>query len=169
MSSGKASEMVQSFLKAPFGRHKSPSPTKPPDNNVLSGNVVSGSSVDASTTTSKGTAGTASSGIHGGPAHGAGNQSLNPQPPAISAPAKNEAFEKAVAAALQKHVDRLSEDDKAAFQSATDVMEKLGDLQQDNSRISNSHIARVEKVQKDRKSTRLNSSHYGLSRMPSSA
>ena len=57
---------------------------------------------------------------------------------------QNEAFQKAT----QEYIDHLSDDDKVAFQSATDIMEKLGELQQGRFRISSSHTTRVQKVQK---------------------
>ena len=68
----------------------------------------------------------------------------DPQPPAIAVPLKNEAFQKAI----QECLDNMSDDDKEAFRSATDVIEKLGELQQGKSRISSSHTTRTQKVQK---------------------
>ena len=63
---------------------------------------------------------------------------------AIAVPLKNEAFQKAI----QECLDNLSDDDKEAFRSATDVIEKLGELQQGKSRISSSHTTGTQKVQK---------------------
>lgn len=76
-------------------------------------------------------------------------QSTRVQPPnfqsiAIPVPVRNEAFQKALLESLGK----LSGDDKAAFQSATDVMNKLGEFQQGKSRISSSHATLTQKVQK---------------------
>ena len=64
--------------------------------------------------------------------------------PAIAVPLKDEVFQKVV----QEYLDNLPKDDKKAFRSATDVIEKLGELQQGKSRISSSHTARTQKVQK---------------------
>ena len=153
-----ASMPAKELLNAPF-HHKrsrssspSPSPTLRPafnpttanalDTNIIS-NVVSGSLTGVGASDSKGID---SSSPPGGPRHAAGDQSSNPQPPTASMPTKNKAFERAVAVALQKHIDKLSDDDKAAFRSAKDVMERLGELQQDRSRISDSHTTRVQNV-----------------------
>ena len=68
----------------------------------------------------------------------------NLQSPAISVPVRNEAFQKAVL----EYIDKLSEDDQEAFQSATDVMEKLEQLPQGGFRISTSYTDRMVKVQK---------------------
>ena len=63
--------------------------------------------------------------------------------PAIAVPLKNEAFQKAI----QEYLDNLPDDDKEAFRSATDVIEKLEKLQQ-GSRISSSHTTCKQKAQK---------------------
>ena len=132
-------------LKAPFRRNNSrgpshsPTPTpstdcrstpaRTPDTTLLS-HVTSGSSgeTDRATVGSRTLAGLAH----------------DPQPPAIAVPLKNVAFQKAI----QECLDNLSDDDKEAFRSATDVIEKLGELQQGKSRISSSHTTRTQKVQK---------------------
>ena len=132
-------------LKAPFhnvrSRSSSPSPAtprpalrNPPANTpsaALPGNAISGSSVQ----------GTGSSTLTG-PLHATGNHSPNPRPPAIPVLAKNEAFQKAI----QEYLDNLLDEDKIAFRSATDVMEKLGDLQAKSR--TGSHATRTQKVQK---------------------
>ena len=64
----------------------------------------------------------------------------NPQLLPISVPVKNEAFQ----TAIQEYIDKLPDDDKVAFHSATDVMEKLAELQ---SHISSPHT-RMQRVQK---------------------
>lgn len=71
---------------------------------------------------------------------------MNPQLPLMPAPQKNKAFQRAVAMVLQKHSE-LSDDDKAAFQSASDVdvMEELKKTQHGTAGISKSLI-RVQKV-----------------------
>ena len=76
-----------------------------------------------------------------GPAYTTGDQSQDPQLPTL-VPVKNEAFQNAV----QEYVDHLSDGDKNAFQSATDIMERLGELQQDKPRTSTSHMQKVQKV-----------------------
>lgn len=135
----KTRERVQKFgelLKTPFRHNRSKSLSASPisilrpaspDTAILS-NVIAGSS--ASTLA--------------GLVHATEDQSLDPQPPTSSVLVKNEAFQKAI----QEYIDNLSDDDKVAFQSATDVMEKLGDLQQSNSRNSSSHSTCTRKVQK---------------------
>ena len=78
------------------------------------------------------------------PASAPVDQSLNPQSPTtpISA-ARCEAFEQAI----KKFNGTLSDEDKEAFQSASDIMERLHSMQSDqNSRISNSHILRARKI-----------------------
>lgn len=159
-SGSKTRERVQKFgelLKAPFHRNRSrsssPSPgsapvpafsnalANTPDTTVHS-NVISGSLIRGSASSTGGGVASSSTLVH--PAHATGVQPPGPQSPTISVPVKNEAFQKAI----QKYIDNLPDDDKDAFQSATDVMKKLGELQQDNSRISSSHTTRVQKVQK---------------------
>ena len=148
MFSGKTSEKFKGLLKAPLRRRKSrnpnPSPRPTSANVPDTSNVITRAPTGASASPSEVIASTSSLGE---PAHASGGgQSLNPQPSTVSMPAKNEAFERAVAVALQKHIDKLSDDDRDAFQSATAVMGKLEELQQDNSRISASHTSRVEKL-----------------------
>ena len=72
--------------------------------------------------------------------HATGKQPPNTLLQAISVPVENEA-------AVQECINNLSNDDKLAFQSATDVMEKLGCLQQGKPRISSFLITRIHKVQ----------------------
>ena len=119
------------LLKAPFHRNKSrtssPSPTPVPG--LASSNTPA--NITVATPLSN-------------PAQATGNQALNSQSPAIPVPGKNEAFEKAI----QEHINNLSTEDKVAFQSATDVMKKLGELQQVKSPTSSSHTTRTQKVQK---------------------
>ena len=144
MSSG---EKVRKFLKSPFNlRTRNPTPrpavvhtpADAPDTNVLT-NSVSGSLFGAGASTSNGIV---SPNTLGETAHAAGDQPFNSQPPTVPMPAKNEAFERAVVVALQKHINSLSDDDKVAFQSATDVMKKLGGLQHDRPHVSD----KVQKV-----------------------
>ena len=156
MSSNKKSASVQKlgeFLKAPFrrirSRSSSPSPTAPkpavsnaPTNTpvtTIPSNVISGPLITAGSSTNTSTA---SASTLAGPAHATRNQSPNSQSLAISVPVKNEAFGKA----LQEFVDNLSDDDKVAFQSDTDVMLVLEEL--GKSRISRSHTPLMQKVQK---------------------
>lgn len=49
--------------------------------------------------------------------------------------------------AIQSHVEKLSDDEKAAFRSAPDIIDHLQNMQlNEKSHISSSHISRVEKV-----------------------
>ena len=151
MSSGKKRERVLEFLKAPFRHHRSRSPgpspasasipslalSKTPNTTLLS-NVISESSSSADNGISS-------------PADATEDQSPNPQSLAICIPVKNEAFQKAI----QEYIDNLSDDDKEAFQSATDVMEKIGELQHDKSRTPSSNTTRLQKVQKVLQCVRL--------------
>ena len=58
-------------------------------------------------------------------------------------PAKSEAFSNAI----QEFVNNLPDDDKTAFQSSSDIMEKLWEMQRgQNSRISSPLTSRVQKV-----------------------
>ena len=58
-------------------------------------------------------------------------------------PARDEALQKAI----QGYVRKLSDDEKAAFRSAPDIIDHLHNMQcEKNSLISSSHISRVEKV-----------------------
>lgn len=83
-------------------------------------------------------------GISAGPVHATGNQPANSQPPVTPVPVKNQAFRKAI----EEYIDHLSDDDKLAFQSATDVLEKMEELQKRKSSISTSHATCKERVQK---------------------
>lgn len=108
------------FLSNPFSRHKSKgaAPT-PPLPSSSHGSTTS--TVPASTSS--------------------GTQPVNPQAPPV--PARNEALEKAI----QVYISKLSADDKAAFQSAPDIIERLQEMQNnDKSLVSSSTTARVEKV-----------------------
>lgn len=134
------------LLELPFGRkkprHLGPGPTSASSNNTpcttISSNVQSGSLTIASGSTSNLIANSS------GPAHATRSQPPNPEPPAIPVPVKNEAFQKAV----QEYIDTLSDDDKAAFQSDTDVMKKLEELQQSKSRLFISHPTLMQRVHK---------------------
>ena len=79
----------------------------------------------------------------GSPMHAAGAHSVNLQLPTLNTPtvpAKN----KALQTAIQKY-EGLSDDDKAAFLSAPNVIERLQEMQH-NGKISSSLTTRVEKV-----------------------
>lgn len=135
MSSGKSRKrQFGELLHVPF-RHKrsrssSPTPSLAPSSTPVtntSNNVLSQPRIRAS-----GSAGS------GGPPHATGHQSQALQPPIHYHPVENEAFQMAI----QKYLANLSEDDKVAFRSATDVREKLRE-----SHISSStRMQRVEKV-----------------------
>lgn len=79
-----------------------------------------------------------------GPIHAAGAHSMNPQLPRPPVPAESDgAFQKAI----QKYVEELSDDDKEAFLSAPNVIERLQDMQGNGeSLVSSSLTTRVEKV-----------------------
>ena len=156
--SGSGSGRFSKLLNIPLGHHKlgrtSPTPSRPvsshnptadtplalADTNI---HVVSGSrTIDTSDLN-------ASYNTVAAPTHVPGVHTLNPQPIAILAPAKNEAFEKA----LRAYVDgRLSDDVKKDFQSASDIMERLQMMQCNQSgldskvHISSSISDRVKKV-----------------------
>ena len=151
MSSGKGKKRFQELLEVPF-RHKksrssSPSTTPRPalssttSNTIIPTNAMLRSLVGASASTS---IGTASSSTLAGPAYATRHQSLNPQSSPTSTLVKNDSFQKAI----QEYIHNLSDDDKVAFQSATDVMEELGKLQQGGLRIPTSHSTWIQKVQK---------------------
>ena len=58
-------------------------------------------------------------------------------------PARDEALQRAI----QSHVKKLSDDEKEAFRSAPDIIDRLQNMQRnEKSDISSSHISRVEKV-----------------------
>ena len=69
---------------------------------------------------------------------------ITPVPQSVFQPVRNKAFQEAI----QEYIDNLSDDDKTAFQSATDVMERIGELQKDKSCTSNSQPSQMQKVQK---------------------
>ena len=76
----------------------------------------------------------------GGPMHTAGAQSINPQFPIR---VKDEALQKAI----QEYVSKLSNEDKAAFHSSPDIIERLQEMERNSkSPISSSLTARVETV-----------------------
>ena len=57
------------------------------------------------------------------------------------------AGDEALQKAIQSYVKKLSDDEKAAFRSAPDIIDHLHDMQSKRkSLISSSHISRVEKV-----------------------
>ena len=131
MSSGKR-------LRIPFRRKESQSSSPSPPfsnttantpNTTILNNVISGSLIRTNASSSIRIANSSR------PANISGDKPTLVQ---------NEAFQKAT----QEYIDHLSDDDKVAFQSATDIMEKLGELQQGRFRISSSHTTRVQKVQK---------------------
>ena len=157
MSSGKSRKRVQELLEVPF-RHKRPRSSSPSSasiprpafsntpantqtNTTIPGNVISGSLITASASTN---VGIASSGTLAGPMYTTGYQALNPQPLVIPVLVKNEAFQQAI----QEYINQLSDDDRLAFQSATDVMEKLEELQQRKPNTFTFHSTRIQKVQK---------------------
>lgn len=78
------------------------------------------------------------------PTHAAGTQPTSFQFPApLVQPKQDEVLQKAI----QEYVKQLSDDDKAAFQSAPDILEHLQEMQRNGkSLISSSLTARVEKV-----------------------
>ena len=156
MSTGKKRETIRQFgksLKGALSRSKSkrtpqsashsqpPAPCTNAPSNVASGSPVAASSSASKTTGSQSTL--------PGPAHAAGAQSLNP-PPLALAPAKNEAFEKAI----KSYINELTEADKKAFltASASDIMDRLKEMQNDQSgsggksRLSSQFTNRLQKV-----------------------
>ena len=159
MSSRKAMKRVQKFGELlPFRRKKSrcssPSPPSTPD--PAAGNIPTNAldTTSVSNLFSESSAGPSQRIIRSsdlalpvatpGPAQSTRDQLPNFQPIAIPVPMKNEAFLKAI----QEYIGNLSDEDKAAFQSATDVMEKLAEVQHSNSPISRSHATLAQKVQK---------------------
>ena len=157
MSSGDTRKRVQEILESPLRPKKSRSsgpsststtrltfsnttsntPNTTVEEDIEIGNVISGSTASADEGISSSTL--------AGHSYAIGHQSLNPQSLAISVPETNEVFQMVI----QEYIDKLSDDDKRAFQSATDVMDKLGGaLQQGKSRITGSHTTRMQKVQK---------------------
>ena len=132
---------MEDFLEMPFRHKKSkgssthPTPADIPGTTVFS-SVISGSSVRTDNGISSCTL-VVPDFVPGGPPP-------DPQSLAIPVPGKNVAFQQAI----QECIDNLSDDDKRAFQSATNVIEKLGELQQDKSTIPGSHTSRMQKVQK---------------------
>lgn len=153
MPTGKKRETIRKFgksLKGALSRRKSkgtnpganPAPSQPASSlvqpctttpsNVTSGSVAAGSSATGSQSTLPGA------------------QSLNPPLPVALAPAKNEAFEKA----LKSYINELTEADKKAFltASASDIMDRLKEMQNDKSgssgksRLSSQFTSRLQKV-----------------------
>ena len=149
MSSGNTRKRIQRFaesLEIPFRHKKSRSSSPGP----------SSASALTSSNTPANCAGTAlSSNVSSGPSTrgisasspaghtGGGNQPPQPPSPAVPVPLINEAFRKAV----QGYIVGLSDDDKRAFHSATNVIEKLEELSGGKSRISSSHATLIQKVQ----------------------
>ena len=78
-----------------------------------------------------------------------GNRSPNPRPPAIPVPAKNKAFQQAI----QEYLDALLDEEKVAFRSATDVMEKLEDLLAKSH--TGSHATRTQSVKQFLESVKI--------------
>ena len=78
------------------------------------------------------------------PMPAAGAQSANLQLPTPPVPAKtNEALQKAI----QEYVNKLSDDDKAAFQSAPNIIDRLQEMQCNGKFLTSSSLTtRVEKV-----------------------
>ena len=70
------------------------------------------------------------------------DQDPNPQLLTVSSPVNNVAFQKAI----RDYVESLSDDDQVAFQSATDVMEKIQMLHYGSSCQSSSRIQKVKRV-----------------------
>ena len=149
-TSGRRVQQLGELLKAPFRRNNSRSlspgpastpkpgfsdtPASTPDT-ALNASVTCRSRSSAST--DKGLATPA------GAPHATGDQPPDTHSPATPTP-KNTAFQQAI----QVYLDDLSPDDKLAFQSATDVQEKLVALQQHKFQTSSSHATRVQKVQR---------------------
>lgn len=152
MSSHKTSEKVKDILKIRHKRSRSPAPiasprqksshtsANAPESNV-SCNVVSGSPLGASTSQ-----GIASSSRHSRLAQIVGDKPSYPQQRPLSRSDRIGAFERAVAVSLKERIDGLSDDYKTAFQSATDVTEKLSGLQQGEP-FASDLIVRVQTVQ----------------------
>ena len=75
--------------------------------------------------------------------HTAGAQFRNHQAPTPLVPAKDEALQKAI----QEYISKLSNDDKAAFQSAPDIIERLDEMQhKSKTPIPSSLATRAERV-----------------------
>ena len=143
MSSGNTRKRIREFLEAPFRPKKSggsspcPTSTTRPAFSSTPANIP-GTTVEEDTEIEDVISGSIASADKW-------ISSPNSQPLAISVPAKSEAFQKAI----HEYIDKLSDDDKKAFQSATDVMEQVGGvLQQGKSLIAGSHTTRMEKVHK---------------------
>ena len=74
-----------------------------------------------------------------GPTHAAGVNFGNLQLPTLPVPAMQKA--------IQEYIGKLSDDDKAAFQSAQNIMERLQEIQSNGKPLVSSSLAsRVEKV-----------------------
>lgn len=114
---------IKEFLRPKSQRGPSPPPSQPSSSPSPTGAQLAGGNTTANFDSTS-------------------TQYLNPRPPA-PVPAKSEAFE----IALQKSVDNLSDDDKIAFRSPSDIMERLLAMQREqNSRISSSLLPRVQNV-----------------------
>ena len=72
-----------------------------------------------------------------------GAQSITLQSPTPLVPARDEALQKVI----QECISKLSDEDRTAFQSAPDIMERLKEIQHENKAgISSSLTTRVERV-----------------------
>ena len=79
-----------------------------------------------------------------GPVHATGAQSVNVQSSTLPAPVKKS---EALQTAIQEFINTLSDEDKAAFQTAPDIIEHLQKLESNRKHlISSSLSARVGKV-----------------------
>ena len=107
--------------KGPFRRDSSLSRGSTPTSTPLSGGSRIGSGLS-------------------GPAHPTGDQPQNPKSAEIAV--KSEGLQQEI----QKYIDKLSNDDKLAFRSATDIMDKLGQQQWGKFRITCFHITRMQGV-----------------------
>lgn len=148
MPASKKREKIKLFgelLKGTLRRSKSKgtNPTSHPASSHPQPSPPSGSTISASPSAGK-TSGSQST--PPGPARAVGAQSLNPIAPAPApAPAKNEAFEKAV----KSYINQLTEADKKAFLSGSDIMARLQEMQNDQSgfgRVSGQFTPRIQKV-----------------------
>ena len=152
MSPGNTRKRVRQFgelLEAPF-RPKRPKSTRPGLTSALSNNTSGTTTLSnpISRSVTQATGSTynriATSSTLAGPAHAIGNQSPNPQSPTVPVSLKNEIFQKAI----QKYIDNLSDNDKVAFQSTPDVMEKLRELSQGKPHTSGSYTTCMQRVRK---------------------
>lgn len=154
MSSGKKNDGVREiwgFLKDPFHRNRSRSPSltpsPSPSPSPTARPALSNTSTPVPDTTSptnviSGSGTVTDNGITSTWPTDARDQSQNPQSPTISMPVRNEAFQKAI----QEYINNLSDDDKVAFHSATDVMEKIEEMQKSKSRITPTQVQKMKKA-----------------------